>query len=192
MGRAIPFLVVLIFGLGLAPWHGLVAQTLYVESPSAPATSGPESSAPMPATSESADAKSAAETAKKDEKKEEKKEAPKPSPRKKKKDGKKGYTSEDGVIKRTPEPPEDDSPELEVVPDADGKIKFVFKNEKWPVVLDFLAEWEDLSLDWTELPDDYVNLGAEKKVKAVEARSRINRSLKNTLDLLAASDEPLI
>ncbi len=99
-----------------------------------------------------------------DEKKEEKKEE--------KKDEK------PGTVKRPTTPPaEPDRTELEIRPDAAGKVRFNFRGQAWPDVLDWLATVSGMSLDWQELPGDYLNLITQHSYTVEEARDLINRHL---------------
>jgi len=99
---------------------------------------------------------------------------------KKPKDGKGDEKSkdEDKVIKRSHEPPMPPDPsELNVRPDADGTIAFNFRFQPWPDVLDWLAKVSEMSLDWQELPKDYLNLTTQRRYTVPEARDLINRHL---------------
>ncbi len=81
-------------------------------------------------------------------------------------------------IKRPAEPSSPPKPqELEAKPDAEGKIQFRFQHQKWQDVLEWLAEWSGLTLDWTELPGDYVDITTSRKYTVGEARSTFNRML---------------
>jgi len=97
----------------------------------------------------------------KDEKKDEDKEEEKPT-----------------TVKRPTEPPEPPDPkELELRPDDHGKIRFHFRGQPWPDVLDWLATVSGMSLDWQELPADYLNLVTQDSYTIQEARDLINRHL---------------
>ncbi|MGN6133177.1 MAG: secretin N-terminal domain-containing protein [Aureliella sp.] len=81
-------------------------------------------------------------------------------------------------VTRPTEPPEKPNPdELKVRPDAEGKVQFQFRNQPWPDLLRWLADVSDLSLDWQELPGDYLNLATQRPYTLVEARDMINRHL---------------
>jgi type II secretory pathway component GspD/PulD (secretin) len=67
--------------------------------------------------------------------------------------------------------------ELRVKPDKDGKIQFQFHGQKWPAVLTWLADWSGMSLDWQQLPGDFVNLTTSRKYTVREARDLINQHL---------------
>ena len=79
------------------------------------------------------------------------------------------------VIKRPEKPPVPPSPqELDAVPDKDGRIRFGFRGQPWPEVLDWLARISRMSLDWQELPGDYLNLTTQRSYTVEEARDLIN------------------
>ena len=95
--------------------------------------------------------------------------------------GKEGDKKEESGPKpiTRPESP-DASPrpeELRVKPDKDGKIQFQFHGQKWPAVLTWLADWSGMSLDWQQLPGDFVNLTTARKYTVREARDLINQHL---------------
>lgn len=62
-------------------------------------------------------------------------------------------------------------------PDADGKVKFNLKGQPWPDVLDWLGETSQKSLDWQELPNDYLNLVTQQSYTIDEAHDLLNRHL---------------
>lgn len=74
-----------------------------------------------------------------------------------------------------PEPPNPD--ELKVKPNAEGMVQFEFRNQPWPELLKWLAQASHLSLDWQELPADYLNLATQRPYSLVETRDVINRHL---------------
>lgn len=81
-------------------------------------------------------------------------------------------------VTRAKEPPaEADPAELRVRPSEDGMIRFSFRNQPWPAVLQWLADVSGLSLDWQELPGDYLNLTLQRSYSLEEARDLINRHL---------------
>ena len=102
-----------------------------------------------------------------------------------KKEGEKGEKKEDGkeeekpkTVKRPTEPPEPPDPkELDLRPDPDGKIRFNFRGQPWPDVLDWLSTVSGMSLDWQELPADYLNLVTQDSYAIPVARDLINRHL---------------
>jgi len=82
------------------------------------------------------------------------------------------------TVKRPTEPPKPPDPmELELRPDDAGKIRFNFRGQPWPGVLDWLATVSDMSLDWQELPADYLNLVTQDSYSVAESRDLINRHL---------------
>ena len=56
-------------------------------------------------------------------------------------------------------------------------MKFNLKGQPWPDVLDWLAETSQKSLDWQELPNDYLNLVTQQSYTIEEARDLLNRHL---------------
>ncbi|MBN2477230.1 MAG: hypothetical protein JXB62_21660 [Pirellulales bacterium] len=81
-------------------------------------------------------------------------------------------------IQRPTEPPEPPDPdEFKVRPGEDGKVQFSFRGQSWPDVLDWLAEISQTSLDWQELPGDYLNLATQRRYTVEEAGDLINRHL---------------
>ena len=84
----------------------------------------------------------------------------------------------DESIKRPTTPPENVDPtELHVRPGADGRIRFNFHGQAWLGILEWLAENSNLSLDWQELPADYVNLTTTRSYTLPEALDLFNRLL---------------
>ncbi|MCH5376552.1 MAG: hypothetical protein JJ992_21495, partial [Planctomycetes bacterium] len=82
------------------------------------------------------------------------------------------------VITRPEKPPEPPDPrELDVRPDPEGKVRFSFRGQAWPDVLNWLAMVSGMSLDWQELPADYLNLITHRSYTLPEARDLINRHL---------------
>ena len=69
-----------------------------------------------------------------------------------------------------------DPSELEVKP-IDGKVQFNFHGQPWQGVLEWLAAISGLSLDWQELPGDYLNLRTQRAYTLDEARDLINQHL---------------
>lgn len=82
------------------------------------------------------------------------------------------------TVQRPKEPQAPPDPrELEIRPDADGKVSFNFSGQPWPAVLEWVASISSLSLDWQELPSDYLNLRTQHKYTVPEAQNLINRHL---------------
>ncbi len=67
--------------------------------------------------------------------------------------------------------------ELKARPDADGKVRFNFSGQPWPAVLEWVATISHMSLDWQELPGDFLNLNTQRAYTVEEARDLINRHL---------------
>ncbi|MCA9132133.1 MAG: hypothetical protein KDA45_03230 [Planctomycetales bacterium] len=82
------------------------------------------------------------------------------------------------TVRREAKPPEPPDPsELLVQPDASGLVQFQFRNQPWPDLLRWLAAVSNLSLDWQELPSDYLNIATQRPYSLAEARDLINRHL---------------
>ena len=82
------------------------------------------------------------------------------------------------VIKRPDKPATPADPEeLKVQPDAAGLIQFSFRGQPWPDVLAWLSGVSNMSLDWQELPSDYLNLTTQRRYTIEESRDLINRHL---------------
>ena len=89
-----------------------------------------------------------------------------------------GKTEAAAVVPRPTAPPQPPDPdELKVRPDANGNVQFQFRNQPWPDLLKWLADVSDVSLDWQELPGDYLNLATQRPYSLVETRDTINRHL---------------
>lgn len=84
---------------------------------------------------------------------------------------------DDGPVKRGSPPQAPDPIELEVGLDETGLVSFQFHNQPWPDLLRWLADISELSLDWQELPGDYLNLATPRPYSVVEARDVFNRHL---------------
>jgi hypothetical protein len=83
-----------------------------------------------------------------------------------------------GPVQRPTEPPvAPDKKELEVQPDGQGRVQFQFRHQAWPDVLQWLAEVSSMSLDWQELPGDYLNLATQRPYTLEETRDLINRHM---------------
>ncbi|QDU87585.1 Bacterial type II/III secretion system short domain protein [Pirellulimonas nuda] len=84
----------------------------------------------------------------------------------------------DGPVKRPSKPPRTPDPrEFDVRPDKTGRVQFGFTGQPWPDVLQWLASVSNLSLDWQELPSDYLNLSTQRAYTIAESRDLINRHL---------------
>ncbi|MCA9188581.1 MAG: secretin N-terminal domain-containing protein [Pirellulaceae bacterium] len=85
---------------------------------------------------------------------------------------------ESDSIKRPKAPPRVPDPrEFDIAPDKHALLKFSFHGQPWPDVLQWLASVGGQSLDWQELPDDYVNFTADRHYSVVEVRDIFNRLL---------------
>lgn len=92
-----------------------------------------------------------------------------------KKDGK---PAEPKPVTRPADPPEKPNPdELKVTADDGGMLRFNFRYQPWPEVLEWLARVSDMSLDWQELPSGFLNLSTQRPYDVREARDLINRHL---------------
>ncbi|MEQ8846206.1 secretin N-terminal domain-containing protein [Botrimarina sp.] len=95
-------------------------------------------------------------------------------------------------VTRPNEPPKPPDPrELEAKPDESGRVSFSFNGQPWADVLQWLAAVSDLSLDWRELPGDYLNLTTQRAYPLPEARDLINRHLQARGYALLLSGEVL-
>jgi len=83
-----------------------------------------------------------------------------------------------GPIQRKDEPGQPSDPaELKVRPDDRGMVRFNFRGQAWPDVLDWLADISNTSLDWQELPGDYLNLTTQRAYSVDEVRDLLNERL---------------
>ncbi len=82
-------------------------------------------------------------------------------------------------VKRESTPPEPPDPkQLEVRPDESGVLhEFNFTHQPWPGVVQWLADISQMSLDWQELPGDYLNLTTNRRYTVREIRDLINQHL---------------
>ena len=82
----------------------------------------------------------------------------------------------EGPVPRPAKPETPPNPEeLKVRPDAEGKlVKLTFNGQPWPAVLEWLAQISNMSLDWQELPGDYLNLATQRSYTVREVRDLIN------------------
>ena len=71
-----------------------------------------------------------------------------------------------------------DPREFDVKLDDKGRVPpFNFIGQPWPDVLQWLANISKCSLDWQELPNDYLNLTTQRPYALDEVRDLINRHL---------------
>ncbi len=101
-----------------------------------------------------------------------------PSQDKKEGDNKDKKKEEDST-KRPEKPPRVPDPrEMEVAMDDKGRVPaFNFIGQPWPDVMQWLANISKCSLDWQELPNDYLNLTTQRAYPLDEVRDLINRHL---------------
>jgi type II secretory pathway component GspD/PulD (secretin) len=83
------------------------------------------------------------------------------------------------TVKRPSKPPRVPDPrEFDVVPDENGRVKFFnFHGQLWPDVLQWLASIGGHSLDWQELPGDYINYTSNGEMSVPVIRDEFNRLL---------------
>ncbi len=93
----------------------------------------------------------------------------------KKPDGEK--KEEAKTVKRPTEKPKADAAELKVAPDKDGMVQFNFRGQPWTDVLEWFAGVAGYSLDWQELPADFLNLSTQRRHTLAETRDLLNRHL---------------
>ena len=92
-----------------------------------------------------------------------------------KKDGK---AEESKTVSRPTDPPEKPNPdELKAKADDGGLLRFNFRYQPWPEVLEWLARVSEMSLDWQELPGGFLNLSTQRAYDVDETRDLINRHL---------------
>lgn len=61
--------------------------------------------------------------------------------------------------------------ELKLRPDEDGKIKFNFHGQPWQGVLEWMADISEMTLNWSKLPTDKLNLKTKQRYTVSEARN---------------------
>lgn len=112
-----------------------------------------------------------------------------------KKPGKPGDGEESGEMKnvtRQSEPPAPPDPSELDVSLQDGMIEFQFRNQPWPDVLRWYASVSRLSLDWQELPGDYINLATQRPHTLEETGDMLNRALLMRGFTMLKQDEALL
>ncbi len=93
-------------------------------------------------------------------------------------DAKPGESAMPEAVKRKSEPPEaPNKREFDVKPDEQGMLQFQFRNQSWPDLMRWLSEVSSMSLDWQELPGDYLNIATHRKHSLEETRDLFNRHL---------------
>src|SRR3954471_17424487 len=104
----------------------------------------------------------------------------KPEDKDKKKEGEEAKKKEgEASVKRPEKPPRVPDPrEFKVKLDEKGRVPpFNFIGQPWPDVMQWLATISKGSLDWQELPNDYLNLTTQRPYSLDEVRDLINRHL---------------
>jgi type II secretory pathway component GspD/PulD (secretin) len=82
------------------------------------------------------------------------------------------------TVKRPSQPDQPpDHREFDVRPDESGLIQLQFRNQSWPDILKWLADVSNMTLDWQELPADFLNIATHRKFSLEETRDLINRHL---------------
>jgi type II secretory pathway component GspD/PulD (secretin) len=83
------------------------------------------------------------------------------------------------TVKRPEKPPKVPDPnEFKISVDEHGRLPpFNFIGQPWPDVMQWLATNSKSSLNWLELPNDYVNLTTQRSYTIDEVRDLINRHL---------------
>jgi type II secretory pathway component GspD/PulD (secretin) len=82
------------------------------------------------------------------------------------------------VIRRPDKPAKPADPtELKARPNSDGLLQFSFQGQPWPGIMEWLAEVSGMSLNWKELPGDYLNLTTQRPYSLAETRDLINSHL---------------
>lgn len=81
------------------------------------------------------------------------------------------------TIKRPTDKPKANAEELKAAPDKDGMVQFTFRGQPWTDVLEWFASVSKKSLDWQELPGDFVNLSTQRRYTIDETRDLLNRTL---------------
>ncbi|MEX2315939.1 MAG: hypothetical protein WD669_02235 [Pirellulales bacterium] len=82
-------------------------------------------------------------------------------------------------VQRPEAPPREADPkELDVLLNEQGLVpQFNFQGQPWPAVLQWYAKLANCSLDWTELPNGYVNVFTQRPYALDDVRSLLNRYL---------------
>ncbi|HUQ68217.1 MAG TPA: secretin N-terminal domain-containing protein, partial [Planctomycetaceae bacterium] len=76
----------------------------------------------------------------------------------------------------TPKTPVDRK-ELDLRLGPDGRVQLNFHGQKWLDVLEWYAEIAGMSLDWQEVPGDFLNLRTQRSYTVDEIRDLLNRHL---------------
>lgn len=82
------------------------------------------------------------------------------------------------TIKRpTDRPTEFDPNRIKLRADKDGLVQFNYRGQPWTDVLEDYADAAGFTLDWMELPADFLNLTTRRKYTLQEARDVLNQHL---------------
>ncbi len=82
------------------------------------------------------------------------------------------------TIKRPDKPLTPPNPdEFKARPDEEGIVRFQFRGQSWPDVLEWFGEISGRSVDWQELPKDYLNISTQRGYTVEELRDLLNRLL---------------
>lgn len=97
-------------------------------------------------------------------------------------------------IRRPAQPPRPADPrEIRAAqPNDQGKIKFSFKGQPWPTVLEWLADVSDMSLEWEEAPAGYLDFTTRGEYTPEQIRDLLNSVLLNKGFTLLRNGEVLI
>ena len=107
-----------------------------------------------------------------------KKDEAKKDDKKKKTDGKDaGEKKNPENVSRPKEPLKSKSAREGLVRKPNNKISFSFVGARWPDIMDVIADYSGMSLDWQQLPGDYLNFTTVREYTIEEARDEINRFL---------------
>lgn len=91
---------------------------------------------------------------------------------------KEGESSPSVTIKRSDRKPSQADPtEFDARLGPDGRVQFQFRGQNWPDVLEWYAEISGRSVDWQELPGDYLNIATQRGYTADEVGELLNRLL---------------
>lgn len=147
-----------------------------IRRPYSAGSSKPAAAAVMPAEVKPDDKDKPGDEKKSDKPGEKDKDKDKPGDKDEKSGEKKEETPKPIQRPTTPSKPANPE-ELKVRPDRSGKVKFNFTGQPWPDVLQWLADISGMSLDWQELPSDYLNLVTQRSYTVDESRELISRHL---------------
>ncbi len=81
------------------------------------------------------------------------------------------------ILRADIDPEDADPDELTQEPGEDGRIQFQFRNQPWPDFLRWLSRVGKYSIDWQQMPGDFINISTEKRYTIEQARDLVNRLL---------------